>query len=667
MGGILAIGLMIIKRLFRQKLGANWHYYIWFMLILRLIIPFTPSAPFSVFNFIPDYQQVINLPQISISSADEANSTASIQTNDNNGNTSSETLPEIKNVQLPKASSPKAWFNWSTSALVWMSGVIAIFLYILLVNRLLLLRAKKLPVCDSEDILKILNECKSKLKVHSEVTVLYDADIKSPAIFGLFHPKISISPDILNKLSSEELSYVFMHELSHLKRGDLLVNGLVLTIQAMYWFNPLVWYALHQMKQDCEISCDANALASLKPEDHKKYGQTIINLLQLLSEPHWAPGTLGFINKFNTRRIIMISKFKKTTIKWTIAALALTVFVGCSSLNNPIKSADPGQNQENNAASNQQNNGNNPAGTATSTSISDNSSAVVYKNTQYGFNFTLPESWKDYSIVNSQWQGVDATGGTWGTGPIISIRDPKWTSETPRQDIPIMVFTLNQWNLLQQGIFHIGAAPINPSELGRNNSYVFALPARYNYAFPPGYEEVETILKGNPLQTTQASQQSPDPAESLISDIMVLAKQGRIINSDLSAKANTIGDVQKLWGSADKTDYVAAAGGSYYTYTNHNVVFGVNKGDQIFEVRSFDSSLKSISLTEAKKVLGAPAHDVKSNGQEIIGYTASSEFKVEMVFPEPTSSNPDPVMDHYNVLYPAGTVNSMQDNPGRQW
>ena len=65
-----------------------------------------------------------------------------------------------------------------------------------------------------------------------------------------------------------------------------------------------------------------------------------------------------------------------------------------------------------------------------------------------------------------------------------------------------MVFTLAQWNALQQGKFHIGAAPIGPTELGRNSNYVFALPARYNYAFLNGYQEVENILKGKPLKPT---------------------------------------------------------------------------------------------------------------------------------------------------------------------
>lgn len=128
-------------------------------------------------------------------------------------------------------------------------------------------------------------------------------------------------------------------------------------------------------------------------------------------------------------------------------------------------------------------------------------SPIVYRNTEYSFSFNLPAGWKGYSIVIDNWEGFTPGGvAAVERGPLVSIRHPQWTSQDPRQDIPIMVFTLAQWNSLQQGEFHIGAAPVGPRELGRNNRYVFALPARYNYAFPTGYEEVEQILEGNPLQ-----------------------------------------------------------------------------------------------------------------------------------------------------------------------
>lgn len=111
--------------------------------------------------------------------------------------------------------------------------------------------------------------------------------------------------------------------------------------------------------------------------------------------------------------------------------------------------------------------------------------------------------WEGYTIVLKKWEGlaVDEQAGekVVESGPEISIRHPEWTTQSPRQDIPIMIFTLSQWSSLQKEDFHIGAAPVGPTELGRDSRYVFALPARYNYAFPAGYEELEKIISRNPI------------------------------------------------------------------------------------------------------------------------------------------------------------------------
>lgn len=127
--------------------------------------------------------------------------------------------------------------------------------------------------------------------------------------------------------------------------------------------------------------------------------------------------------------------------------------------------------------------------------------SIIYTNTKCGFHFRLPESWKGYSIIHSQWSGriLDAQPEKIETGPLLSIRHPLWTEANPRQDIPIMIFTRAQWKYIEKDDMAVSAAPIGPSELGRNKKYVFALPARYNYALPTGYEEVEDILQQKPL------------------------------------------------------------------------------------------------------------------------------------------------------------------------
>lgn len=171
----------------------------------------------------------------------------------------------------------------------------------------------------------------------------------------------------------------------------------------------------------------------------------------------------------------------------------------------------------------------------------------------------------------------------------------------------------------------------------------------------------------NNSQSTMPADQQNQEASTLLSNIMLLAKQGKVLNCDFPVKSTNLGDVENAWGKPDQIDYVAAAKGSYAAYKSHNLVFGFNKGDQIFEIRSFDSSQESITLNKVQEVLGTPTYSSTINGQEIIGYPAGTDYKVEMVFPMPSSQTPNPVLDHYNVLYPHGTINMMAGDPGRQW
>lgn len=129
---------------------------------------------------------------------------------------------------------------------------------------------------------------------------------------------------------------------------------------------------------------------------------------------------------------------------------------------------------------------------------------IEYRNDRYGFTFRLPEAWEGYGVREEVWNGFPETMPDEKrqpvTGPQIILRHPHWSASVPRQDIPILVFTKEQWSLVQNGKLAIGAAPIPPRELGENRVYVFAIPARYNYAFPAGFEEVEAILADNPLR-----------------------------------------------------------------------------------------------------------------------------------------------------------------------
>jgi len=167
--------------------------------------------------------------------------------------------------------------------------------------------------------------------------------------------------------------------------------------------------------------------------------------------------------------------------------------------------------------------------------------------------------------------------------------------------------------------------------------------------------------------SSAASQPQDDTQQNLLVSMKNAAEQGKVIQCEFPVKTKTIEDVEAKWGKEDKSEYIASAKGTYAVYNKQNITFGFNKGSQLFEVRSYDSQLKSISLSKVKDVLGKPDHDVKSGTEEIIGYVINSDYKILMVFPNPTTSGEDPKLDHYSVFYPRGTVNMMADDAGRQW
>jgi hypothetical protein len=132
-------------------------------------------------------------------------------------------------------------------------------------------------------------------------------------------------------------------------------------------------------------------------------------------------------------------------------------------------------------------------------------SELQYKNDVYGFSIFLPETWGGYTIIEDEWEGYgleqDSTEGQiTETGPLISIRHPDWEYKSPRQDIPIMVFTIAQWKKISDEKLSVGAAPIGPGELGRNTKYVFATPARYYFAELTGFEEVIDFMAKKPFK-----------------------------------------------------------------------------------------------------------------------------------------------------------------------
>jgi hypothetical protein len=145
----------------------------------------------------------------------------------------------------------------------------------------------------------------------------------------------------LKSLKSEQLRYIFLHELAHYKRKDIAMNWLMQVLLILHWFNPVLWYAYSRMREDQEIACDALALTQIQSYESKDYGQTIITLLMNISEQRQIPGMADLSgNKAQLkRRITMIKLFKQNSYRWSTLGLVVLVVLGSFLLTNGKTSA----------------------------------------------------------------------------------------------------------------------------------------------------------------------------------------------------------------------------------------------------------------------------------------------------------------------------------------
>lgn len=329
MGSIPAIGILLLKGILKDKLSAGLQYYIWLLMIFRLLIPFTIESPYSLFHFMPAYEKAVSQQQQHISPAGKADTALP-----HNNTVTPAGAPGLNAGNDLQTDSPKhSSFNINTIASLWLAGTITIYLYIILVNTAFLIKLNKCLPCSDREVINALNHCKERLHITRNVTIIYNDRLTSPMVWGVLRPRILIPREMLQHLSEEELNFILLHELAHIKRKDLAMNLIGIFLQGLYWFNPIIWYSMHKMKQDCEISCDASVLRVLIEEEYKQYGLTILSIMKKMNEIHLVPGTAGFASKQNKRRIIMITKYKKTSVKWAVLTLlCLALLTGCASL-----------------------------------------------------------------------------------------------------------------------------------------------------------------------------------------------------------------------------------------------------------------------------------------------------------------------------------------------
>ncbi|MGE1106383.1 M56 family metallopeptidase [Bacillus wiedmannii] len=346
MASILVGFILCIKVLFRNKLTPRWQYMLWIVLMIRLLLPWSPDSSYSIYSLLSyssSMSEVIqkNTPSPENTVNDEMQHTVELEQNAETVTKNSE--PEV-NVSSEQQT---ALSLYKVALYVWLAGVIILAVITFITNRRLYSYIKKQPDITDEQVTTVFNRCKQSMKMKKAVSLRLAGKIASPTVFSFFRPKVLLSKKHMKVLNEQQLQYVFYHELAHIKRNDVAVNWIMYSLILLNWFNPILWYAYFCMREDQELACDAYALTFIDKEEQIAYGHTIITLLEHYSYQVPSLANLSRNKRTLKRRIVMIKKFQKKSYRLSLLGIiAIVAIAGGFLLNARITEGDERQKEK---------------------------------------------------------------------------------------------------------------------------------------------------------------------------------------------------------------------------------------------------------------------------------------------------------------------------------
>ncbi|MHC4169288.1 MAG: M56 family metallopeptidase, partial [Planctomycetota bacterium] len=142
--------------------------------------------------------------------------------------------------------------------------------------------------------------CAEHLGLRRKPTPIVTDSIQTPAVFGLFRPVLLMPVGYIRNLSRKDTEYLLLHELAHIKRGDLVMHGLYMLLQLAYWYNPLLWLVRRRLRHLRELCCDAT-VADLLRDRTAEYRRTLLEAARqfLITPVEYGLGLVGLFEDSN--------------------------------------------------------------------------------------------------------------------------------------------------------------------------------------------------------------------------------------------------------------------------------------------------------------------------------------------------------------------------------
>lgn len=262
---LAALVPLILRRLMKKRYPARMVCVVWAILALRLLVPVQLTLPQAPVQVMPRTSYVVQSDQTAFRQAGlpVTQTPARWVTGTQAQTLSAADTGTVKTVDIT-----------DILLTLWLAGVIACVLwqgigYYRLIRSL---KGTSQPV-ERADLHTILQEQCADLVIDREIPLRVSAAADCPMLAGFIHPTLYL-PD--ERISRTDAAFIFRHELTHYKHGDLWLKLLLLAARCLHWFNPLVHLIARFAQEDIEAACDDAVVRGHDGAYRRAYGETIL-------------------------------------------------------------------------------------------------------------------------------------------------------------------------------------------------------------------------------------------------------------------------------------------------------------------------------------------------------------------------------------------------------
>lgn len=331
--GIIFFVTMLLKKLCKNSMSPWLHYAVWFVLVVRLMLPVTLESTFHVFS-LPAQTQIETASMAQPEALAPAAATSAADTaSDAQAKTVNPVEPSDKTVSPAPASASAKAASLSTQdflLIVWLSGVGVCLMYLATLYTALRRSVRRNAAPPSQRLMALFEQTKAELDIRASIKLICQYKYGTPA---LMLPRTILMPvDTLVAMNDEQVKFALRHELMHYKHRDHLMCLLLSVLNAVHWFNPFVWLAFRQMRSDMEVKCDGAVVKRLTAAQKSRYASLIVSLF---SQPQrrqlvlgMAQGDVKKVAEQRIRGVFMDTKSRRSA-RLVSALIAMLLAVTC--------------------------------------------------------------------------------------------------------------------------------------------------------------------------------------------------------------------------------------------------------------------------------------------------------------------------------------------------